>query len=300
MKKALLALLLLAGAAHASTPTSTFTASPTVTQTFTVSPTLTITGTFTSTVTPTPSPTITQTFTVSPTSTNTPTATPSPTPVEVAPVGVSLGILQPDNTQTLYWTAVAAATQWQVYLDGNLKYNVAIGQVAVQTPGTYSYLMHSLPQGGSHVLTMTAGAPGQQWSASSSPVTVTTAGAPFSYSWALGTQPVGLASLTFTAVGAAATGVVVVAAIPGKTITVVGYTMSSDASIRMTLHHQAGAALRSNTVSNIIGGGLYTSSAPDSPAFSGFYSPGLAANQPVCVDFSGAANVEVVVRYVTN
>lgn len=104
--------------------------------------------------------------------------------------------------------------------------------------------------------------------------------------------------ITFTATGAAANGVQIIAAVAGKTIVVIGWSISTDTAGRITLHHQTGAATRSNSASNIIGGGLFGANGGER-GNSGAY-PGLAVNQPVCADFSAAmTGVEVVCEYYT-
>ncbi len=150
--------------------------------------------------TPTPSPTvsptysITPTFTVSPTSSITPSSTPSPsnspsptaTPAVSTPSNVRVGTLQPNNTIGLFWDVDPAATKWLVYLNGAQTYDIQKSQVAVPTPGTYFYLMQSLPVGAAVSLTMSSGAPGKRYSDTSLPVLFNTALAPFSYKLPMG------------------------------------------------------------------------------------------------------------------
>lgn len=112
-----------------------------------------------------------------------------------------------------------------------------------------------------------------------------------------GVSAVQYASITFTAVGGAANGITIASAVSGKTIAVLSYTLSTDAAARLTLHHQGSAAVRSNTASNIIGGGLFPANGGESKE--GIVKPGLAQNQPVCLDVSAAANVECAIAYIT-
>ncbi len=113
-----------------------------------------------------------------------------------------------------------------------------------------------------------------------------------------GVSAIQYASITFTATGGAATGVTIASAVSGKTIVVVSYTLSTDTAARLTLHHQGSSATRSNTVSNIIGGGLFPANGGESK--DGVWKPGLAQNQPVCLDVSVAVTgLECSVAFVT-
>lgn len=113
-----------------------------------------------------------------------------------------------------------------------------------------------------------------------------------------GVSAVQYASITFTATGGSANGITIVAAVSGKTIVVVGYTLSTNTAARLTLHHQGAAAVRSNSASNIIGGGLYPANGGETK--DGVWKPGLAKNQPVCLDVSAAVTgLECQVSYVT-
>lgn len=107
------------------------------------------------------------------------------------------------------------------------------------------------------------------------------------------------ASLTFTATGGAVNGATVVSAVSGKTISVVGYNISTDTAASIVLHHQSGAVSLSNSSANIIGGGVFPANGGEvSPP--GMWRPGLAQNQPVTVDVSGAVTkIYVFVTYTT-
>jgi hypothetical protein len=100
--------------------------------------------------------------------------------------------------------------------------------------------------------------------------------------------------LTFTAVGGSANGVTVVAAVAGKTIVVVGWGMSTNSAGSIILHHQGGAAVKSNAQDgNVLGGGYFGVNGGER-ATAAPYCNGLAVNQPVCADFSGAMTVVYV------
>lgn len=107
------------------------------------------------------------------------------------------------------------------------------------------------------------------------------------------------ASVTFTSTSGAVTGVTIVAAVVGKTIDVIAFGISTDTAGRITLHHQGGAAVRSNgTIGNIIGGGLFGANGGETNAPGYILRPGLAQNQPVCADYSIAmTNIETWVMY---
>ncbi len=99
------------------------------------------------------------------------------------PANVRLGVLQPNNAGILvFWDADTLPTSWKIFFNGSKVYDVTRSQVAVPTPGTYSYLMQPLPQGASASVTMVAMAPGMQPSEPSLPVSLITAAAPFWYS----------------------------------------------------------------------------------------------------------------------
>ncbi len=104
--------------------------------------------------------------------------------------------------------------------------------------------------------------------------------------------------LTFTSVGAAANGVTVVAAVAGKTIVVVGWGMSTTSAGSIILHHQGGAAVKSNAQNgNVLGGGYFGVNGGER-ATAAPYCNGLDVNQPVCADFSAAmSTVYVWVQY---
>jgi len=113
-----------------------------------------------------------------------------------------------------------------------------------------------------------------------------------------GVSTIRYASITFTATSGSANGITIASAVSGKTIVVISYTLSTNTAARLTLHHQGAAAVRSNTASNIIGGGLFPANGGESKE--GVWKPGLAQNQPVCLDVSAAVgNLECAIAYVT-
>ena len=115
-----------------------------------------------------------------------------------------------------------------------------------------------------------------------------------------GATNVQYASMTFTAVGAAVNGVTICAAVKGRTIAILGWSISTDTAADILLHHQGGQAVRSNTASNIIGGGLFGANGGEKGSSGICYYPGLAQNQPLCADFSAACTtVEISVAYIT-
>jgi hypothetical protein len=107
------------------------------------------------------------------------------------------------------------------------------------------------------------------------------------------------ASLTVTST-ATVNGLTVVAAVAGKTIAVVGWSVSTDTACKIILHHQSGTAVRDNTASNIFGGGVFGANGGErgNPGFCWY--PGLGTNQPICADVStNVTAIEIDVAYVT-
>jgi hypothetical protein len=109
-------------------------------------------------------------------------------------------------------------------------------------------------------------------------------------------------SITFTAVTADVNGVTIIAAVAGSGIAVISYQCSMNNGGRITLHHQGGAAVRSNSsTGNIIGGGLFGNDGGEVGS-GAVLKPALASGQPVCADFdvSGVNTVvEVAITYIT-
>ncbi len=219
-----------------------------------------------------------------------------------------------DGGTTLTWLTDTAATQWYIYVGGIQYFSPTRTDVGRPSASTYSYNVTGISQQSLPVYITMKAVGGGQLSAFSASVTVTAVGpVPFTYvqtppgtylmvSGSTGSsQPVSgtsYGSITFTSVGGTSPGVVVVAAVPGKTIVVTGWSLSTDTTGRITLHHQTGAAVRSNSASNVLGGGLFGANGGER-ATGGAY-PGLAVNQPVCVDFSTTMTaVEAVVEYYT-
>lgn len=112
------------------------------------------------------------------------------------------------------------------------------------------------------------------------------------------TYTVRYASITYTATSVAEDGLVVVQAMPGYRIGVLNFDLSTESAGRMTLHHQASQAVRDNSNSNILGGGLFGAGGGER---SNNLIPllGFAQNQPVSLDVDRALpNIECLVQYI--
>lgn len=196
-----------------------------------------------------------------------------------------------NNTATIDWsdlTYTANVGQWNIYIGGALKYQPFRSEVSISSTNRVRYLMSNFPRSTNSVITMRAIATGLTLSPESLAITITAI-------------PVAVtaphyANLTFTAIGASATGVTLVAGISGKTIFIVGWSISTNTAGSILIHHGYGAASSTTTV----GGGYFVAgggerSDPNIPL------PGLGAGLPVTLDFSGAmTTVYITVAYVTD
>jgi hypothetical protein len=196
-----------------------------------------------------------------------------------------------NNTATIDWsdlTYTANVSQWNIYIGGVLKYQPLRSEVSIPSTNRVRYLMNTFPRQTNSVVTIRALASGLTMSPESTAVTITAI-------------PVAVtaphyASLSFTAIGGTVTGVTVVAGISGKTIFVVGWSISTNTAGSILIHHGYGAASSTTTI-----GGGYFSVGGGERADPNIIYPGLGAGLPVTLDFSVAmTTVYITVAYVTD
>jgi hypothetical protein len=207
---------------------------------------------------------------------------PAAAPATVAaPISLTAGTFT-GSSLPISWADDETVGQWYIYVNGALVASPYPSQATlVSGTATRKYAIAPLAAATAPwVIGMTAYSGGQV-SASSAYLTVS----------AMSRQAF---AVSMTA-GSSASGVTVVAGLPGMTITLTDWYMSSSAAAEMTLHHQNAAFYSMTGTSNVLDDQIFGVNGGD--VHGGTLAPGLGQNQPICLDVSAAGTFTVGGHY---